>query len=142
MDLDRINPAERGWCIFEWDATIMCHGIEKLHMPLTKEERLKIVSIICVEKASCYYESDKEMILRKVLEHHGSTDAFDRSLKRMLLFDELKYTVDLSELLRRQKGTDYNYDKVQQWLDGDKAVMCIVGGAGTGKSTISAAIVE
>lgn len=26
------NPAKRGWCIFEWDHTLLIHGHDGLHM--------------------------------------------------------------------------------------------------------------
>ena len=52
--------------------------------------------------------------------------------------------VDVDQLSRRSKDTPWRWDEVEEWLDaagttGPRA-MCVLAGAGTGKSTISAAI--
>ena len=57
------NPATRGWCIFEWDHTILHHGPDGLHMPLSREDRVTVVDSFDVEKAECFMPQDKEMIL-------------------------------------------------------------------------------
>ena len=56
----------------------------------------------------------------------------------------LIHQVDMDQLSRRSKDTPWRWDKVEEWLDaagtaGPRA-MCVLAGAGTGKSTISAAI--
>ena len=57
------NPATRGWCIYEWDHTILHHGADGLHMPISLEDRVIVVNAINVEQAECFMPADKEMIL-------------------------------------------------------------------------------
>ena len=57
----------------------------------------------------------------------------------------LAHQVDTDQLSRRSKGTPWRWDKVEAWLDAEGGTtaprtMCVLAGAGTGKSTISAAI--
>ena len=61
------NPARRGWCIYEWDHTILHHGPDGLHMPLASTaDRALLIASIDVANAECYLEEDKQMILAKV----------------------------------------------------------------------------
>ena len=52
--------------------------------------------------------------------------------------------MDLAQLGRRSKGTCWRWQEVEAWLDDDSPgatrCLCVLAGAGTGKSTISAAI--
>ena len=51
--------------------------------------------------------------------------------------------VDLEQLQRRSKDTQWNFDHVKQWMEDETSrVLCVLAGAGTGKSTISAALSE
>ena len=96
MNLDVCNPATRAWCLYEWTYTIYYHGPDGLHMTGMKPSDLaRILPAIDVEKAECFDGKDKEMILRKIKEHHGSTTAFDSALKLQLLLRPLSYTVGM-----------------------------------------------
>ena len=51
--------------------------------------------------------------------------------------------VDVAQLSRRSEGTQWDWKSVESWLDlgeGGGRALCVLAGAGTGKSTISAAI--
>ena len=52
--------------------------------------------------------------------------------------------MDLAQLTKRSKGTQWNFKALEDWIDGDWSMgpraMCVLAGAGTGKSTISAAV--
>ena len=51
--------------------------------------------------------------------------------------------VDVEQLSRRSEGTQWDWKAVESWLDlgdGGGKALCVLAGAGTGKSTISAAI--
>lgn len=56
------------------------------------------------------------MILDKVVQHHGSTSAFNSALKRQLLLEPLSYKVDLEELNRRSVGTRWDFSRIETWL--------------------------
>ena len=101
-----------------------------------------MVQTIDVANAQAFDPQDKRKILEGVVHHHGSASAFDTSLKLQLLMDPTSYNVDLEQLLSRSKETKWRLERVKQWLDDPTAprALCIMAGAGQGKSTISAAI--
>eukprot|EP00854_Cymbomonas_tetramitiformis_P025091 gene25091-30617_t len=67
VDIARMNPAMRAWCVYEWDATIWHHGSDALQMLMSEEDRVEIVSSIDIEEAQCFHPGDKAMILQR---HH------------------------------------------------------------------------
>ena len=85
MDVKAINPATRGWCIYEWAHTLAVHGPEGLHMELSPDDRQAVFSTLDVAAAQTLYARDKEMILAGVVAQHGSTQAFDEKLKLQVL---------------------------------------------------------
>ncbi len=97
VDHKRCNPATRGWCLYEWDHTLLHHGPDGLHMRGMQPEELdSIVSSIDVNKAECVWPSDLELIRDNILKHHHSFSAFDTRLKLHLMLDPLSYKVGLA----------------------------------------------
>jgi len=146
-DVARCNPASRGWCVHEWDRTTFYHGSDGLIMAgMSSDDRKAIIAQVDVKKAECFDPDDLEMILSNLRANHGSAAAFDRAVKLQLLFNPLSYRVDLEQLKKRSEGTKWNFGPVDEWLaepvESSSRVLCILGGAGTGKSTISAAFVR
>ena len=144
VDFDNADPSGRAWCLFEWDHSLTHHGPSGLHFAGTTPWQLQaMVKAIDVEKATCFKPSDKTMIIDKVIKHHGSTAAFNMSLRLQLLLDPLSYKVDMKQLLHNSKGTEWRLERISDWIhsryNGPRA-LCIKAGAGEGKSTISAAI--
>ena len=85
------------------------------------------------------------MILGNIKLHHGSTSAFDAALKLQLLIKPLSYRVDTTQLLERSKGTRWRFDGVAEWLrtpSGNGRALCLLAGAGTGKSSVSTKICQ
>jgi len=145
IDMKVCSPATRAWCLFEWDHTVVYNGQEALLLTgMEPEDRRDIVRQIDVSKAECFAPGDKIMILDKIKKHHGSLTAFDNKLRLQLLLTPLAYSVDLKELKRRSEGTTWAFGAVKAWLDSDQTgrALCIFAGAGTGKSTISAALLD
>ena len=143
IDMKICSPATRAWCLFEWDHTVAYHGQEALLLTgMEPEDRRDIVRQIDVSNAECFAPGDKIMILDKIKKHHGSLTAFDNKLRLQLLLTPLAYSVDLKELKRRSEGTTWAFGAVKAWLDSDQTgrALCIFADAGTGKSTISAAL--
>ncbi|GAX78217.1 hypothetical protein CEUSTIGMA_g5659.t1 [Chlamydomonas eustigma] len=142
------NPASRAWCLYEWDHTLLYHGPDGLHMQgMTTAELDKVVKGIDVDKAGCQYPDDTKMILENIRKHHGSTSSFNAALKLQLMLNPLSYKVDLDQLSQRSLGTYWIFEPVTSWLEGEgqlvgqaQRILCVLDGAGTGKSTISAAI--
>ncbi|KAG2452109.1 hypothetical protein HYH02_003143 [Chlamydomonas schloesseri] len=172
MDLSRCNPASRAWCVFEWAHTLAAHGPDGLHMALAPAERAAVFRDLDVEAANCFRPEDKDMIMHEVRKQHGSAAAFNAKLKLQLLLEPLSYSVDLRRLQERSRDTAWDFATVEKWLmDGvaetaaattastpsggfggggaaasgkprTSRAMCIVSGAGEGKSTISAEFVR
>ena len=112
-------------------------------MPLSSlSERKELIEKIDVANAECFMPKDKAMILEKVKSHHGSYEAFDKKLKLHLLLEPLSYKVDIEQHLARSHNTEWDFTEVKRWIQGDKRALCVLGEAGTGKSTVSAAMVR
>ncbi|GAX72581.1 hypothetical protein CEUSTIGMA_g37.t1 [Chlamydomonas eustigma] len=144
IDMPRCNPATRSWCMYEWDHTLHYHGPDGLHMQGLESEHLaQIVEQIDVEMSQCWMPSDREMILQNIRTHHGSTSHFNDALRLQLMLKPLSYKVDLEQLGRRSEGTVWRLDDAQNWLRSWKSrALCVMGGPGTGKSSVSAALSE
>jgi hypothetical protein len=180
----RYNPATRGWCIYEWDHTILFHGPDGLHMPLSLEDRVTVVDAINVEQAQCFMPADKEMIIGlvrrqttlegfcnncgeckpgsvhawvlpagfaltsaeqrmvQVRERYGSCAEFDSTLKRHLLLQPLSFKMDILRHLQQSAGTNWQWGVLDTWLAGSERALVVMAEAGTGKSCISAAIID
>ncbi|KAG2448525.1 hypothetical protein HYH02_006416 [Chlamydomonas schloesseri] len=160
MDVANCNPATRGWCIYEWATTRARHGPDGLHMWLEPGDRGVVFGSLDIRKAECQFPEDKKMILATVERQHGSAEQFNTKLKLQLLLEPVSYRVDERRLLQRARGTRWDFNPVAAWLDagppgagggggkgggakgggGGTRVLCVVAGAGEGKSTISAAL--
>jgi len=145
VDAEAVMPAQRAWCIYEWDQTLAHHGPDALHMPLSSPQMVaRAVAAINVEKAGAFSAADKAMILEQVVKQHGSYAQFDAKLKLRIMLEPLSYKVDL-ELRSKRAGSADSWDMqpVVQWLakraEASRGVV-VVAGAGTGKSTVSAMI--
>ncbi|KAK3262265.1 hypothetical protein CYMTET_28862, partial [Cymbomonas tetramitiformis] len=142
VDIARMNPAMRAWCVYEWDATIWHHGIDGLQMLMSEEDRVEIVGSIDIEEAQCYHPADKTMILQRVREHHGDAATFNHMLKNNLLLTPLSYRADQQRHRQRSARTAWEWGAVEAWLDGPHRALCVLAGAGTGKSTICTMLMD
>ena len=113
---------------------------------MSSTELTRVIETLDVEKAQCLKSEDKEMILSNIQSHHGSCAEFDTALKLQLLLAPLSYKVDLEQLERRSKGTVWTFQVLKDWINGDWSqgprALCVLAGAGTGKSTIFTAILR
>ena len=192
VDMQKCNPGSRGWCLYEWNHTVMHHSIEALQfVGMSERDRRRIVDEIDVDRAQCFDANDLQMILGEIKKYYGSSEAFNTRLKLLLKLQPLSYKVDLKQLATRSKGTMWDFGAVKTWLRPTSSasapitfdyapaapsaseslrealsvqtytsssvasaaapsnaalklprVLCILSGAGTGKSSISAAIVS
>ncbi|PNH10474.1 WD repeat domain-containing protein, partial [Tetrabaena socialis] len=71
-----------------------------------------------------------------------STSAFNEMLKLQLMLQPLSYKVDVQRLQARAAGTAWEFGPVRAWLGGGARLLSVLAGAGEGKSTLSAALVE
>jgi hypothetical protein len=132
VDHESCNPAKRGWCLFEWDFTLVFHGPDGLHMRGMRLEDMDIiVRCIKVEDAQCQCPEDLKMILGNILQHHHSFDAFDMQLKLQLVLDPLSYKVDIEQQGRRSVDTQWQWESVRKFLEQAPEhgrVLCILAG--------------
>ncbi|KAK3241653.1 hypothetical protein CYMTET_48601 [Cymbomonas tetramitiformis] len=142
VDMARMNPATRAWCVYEWDATIWHHGSDGLQMLMSEEARVQIVGSIDIEEAQCFHLADKAMILQRVREHHGDAATFNHMLKTSLLLAPLSYRTDQQRHRQRSAGTAWEWGAVEAWLDGPHRALGVLAGAGTGKSTICTMLMD
>jgi hypothetical protein len=81
-DFDMCVTSTRAWCLFEWDWTMYYHGREKLrYLGLSKAQAKEGKDKLDVEMAECFSATDKEMILREIINKHGSIEVFNNKLK-------------------------------------------------------------
>jgi hypothetical protein len=80
-DFARCNTASRAWCLFEWDWTMYLHGREALQILGLTLDEVDSSQGIDIQQATCFKQSDYEMILAQVVEKHGSADAFNLKLE-------------------------------------------------------------
>ena len=145
VDMPTVNPGSRAWCLYEWNWTLHIHGPDGIHfVGMDTEQRGQVVQTIHVESAQAFSESDKKMILDEVLINQGSFEAFDSNLKRQLILDPISYNVDLKQLYLRSLGTKWLFGPIIKWMkeSASPRALVIMGGAGEGKSSISAAICD
>lgn len=121
-----------------------------------------LYSTIDASKAQAFSPADTLRIHGEIIAVHGSLDEFSAKLKLRLLLDPLSHAIDITTLSKRS-GSDmsqWDFSRVAGWLhaapaaaqDGGGAgaaaasagsrVLCVSAGAGTGKSTISAALLS
>ena len=143
VEMDKCNPATRGWCLYEWDKALTYHGYDGLSFAgMSLEDREKIVTEIDVDKAVCYSPPDKKMILGNIRTNYTTTSAFNTYLKLQLMLCPVSYKTDLEQLAKRSERTKWDFDPVREALKGDTKCLCFEAGAGTGKSTVSAALLK
>lgn len=78
----------------------------------------------------------------QVRKEHGTCAKFDSTLKRHFLLQPLSFKLDRLRHRQRAAGTKWQWDVVDSWLGSDKRALVVMAEAGTGKSCISAAIVD
>ena len=81
------------------------------------------------------------MILGNIRSNYGTTAAFNVYIKLQLTLCPLSYKTDFEQLAKRSEKTAWKFDLVQEWLNSKTRCLCFMGGAGTGKSTVSAALI-
>ncbi|KAG2452564.1 hypothetical protein HYH02_002801 [Chlamydomonas schloesseri] len=139
-------PLKRVWCLYECDNTITIHGPDRLVLltpNFSVKDMASVFKSINVTEAGAYKQSDKEKILEDIVAHHGSTTAFDNKLKLLFLLEPLDTQAELESLLEGTGGaTEYDFSPIQLWITSPRAPqVCVLSGpAGSGKSTISAAL--
>ncbi|GLI58954.1 hypothetical protein VaNZ11_000672 [Volvox africanus] len=139
-------PLKRVWCLYECDNTITIHGPDRLVLltpNFSVKDMASVFTSINVVDAGAYKQSDKDKILEDIIDHHGSYTAFDNKLKLLFLLEPLDMQADLEALLEGTGGAqEYDFSPLQMWLTSPRSPqVCVISGpAGSGKSTISAAL--
>ena len=141
--LDRgMRPLTRLWCLFEVGST----PTDKLQMlpppGMGDGEVVDAARLIDVDKALCFSQADRDMIYVDIREKFGSNRELAERLQLRLMLRPLGYAADTTALLLRAKGETFRLDALREFVRGGGGRAAVVeGGAGEGKSTISAAVV-
>ena len=113
---------------------------------MTAEELRKIIEGINVRAATCYdpQGTTRKMILDNVIEQSSSYEAFDSNLKLQLMLNPISHKADLKQLIARSVETTWLLNPISSWMNeaSSPRALVIMGGAGQGKSSISAAICD
>ena len=118
---------------------------------MNPEELQEIIQGIDVETATCFDDekkSTRKMILDSVIKQSGhlppaeAFTSFNTNLKLQLMLKSISHKTDLDQLLSRSKNTQWKLGPVSEWINSPSMsrALVIMGGAGVGKSSISAAI--
>jgi hypothetical protein len=109
----------------------------------TPEGLANVFNTIDASKAKAYCPKDTTRIHSDIVEKHCSLANFSAMLKLRLLLDPLSYTSDTSKLTEQSIAQVWNFESVDVWLKDPNGsrLLVVPAGAGTGKSTISAALI-
>eukprot|EP01046_Picozoa_sp_COSAG06_P023784 COSAG06_NODE_1905_length_8095_cov_10.218984_8_plen_109_part_00 len=71
----------------------------------------------------------------------GSLARFTEELRLRFLLRSLSYDADIRSLQQRSSGDVFQFDTLRTHMSTSESLACVVGEAGEGKSTLSAALV-
>eukprot|EP01051_Picozoa_sp_SAG22_P006717 SAG22_NODE_449_length_10399_cov_43.159515_8_plen_1444_part_01 len=141
LDKERVAPFTRLWCLYEIGSTptsklqLLTHGF-------SEKDISQHVWNIDAETALCFSPDDKKMIREEITGRfgYGTLQRFTTELRLRLLLRPMSYAADLKALCDRAGPQEtYNFDTVWQHVQAAAGrVVCVVGGAGEGKSTLAA----
>ncbi|KAG1672374.1 hypothetical protein FOA52_010992 [Chlamydomonas sp. UWO 241] len=141
------NPFDRIWCLHEFDTTIRDHPDKLVLMNgrMSPSQLMEVVAKIDARKANAFSADDQKRITDNIRQHYGSLDAFSDRLKVRLMLNPLDHNADIAMFNRRSNTyadpEQWDFGLVQKWLDNPKSrALCMTAPAGTGKSTVSAAL--
>lgn len=123
----------------------LCAPLGPCAAELTPYEVTSAFSTIDVQKAEAFSAADKERIHADIIREHHGLGVFNERLKLRLVLKPLSHAADVKRLAARAAGTQWTLDAVTAWMADTASrqrVLVIPAGAGAGKSTISAALVE
>ena len=103
-----------------------------------------MVQSLDASKAKAYHDADRERIHQQVCDEHGDLDTFSGKLKLHLMLSPLSYKADIDKLWKRAADTQWNFERIAAWAQDPNGTRMLVipAGSGTGKSTISAALLS
>ena len=111
---------------------------------MSNAQMAQLVQGLNASEAGAFSQADKERIHKEIIATHGSLGQFSAKLKLRLMLNPLSYQADISMLMQRSASTQWTFQPVVEWLKDNRPertrMLCIPAGAGTGKSTISAAL--
>ena len=157
--LDRVDvyALTRLWCLYEIGATPP-HKLHLVTRGFSERDIAHHLQSIDAETALCFSDDDRRMIHAEIADRFefGSLARFTEELRLRFLLRPLSYDADITALRQRSSGEVFQFDALREHIDAAAAVAaaapqvaaaaqgmrlaCVVGEAGEGKSTLSAAL--
>lgn len=137
LDKERVVPLSRLWCLYELGSTPQ-EKLQLVTQGFDEKEIAARIEDIDASTALCFSEDDRKFIHGEIEKRFGGLDKFTRHLKLRFLLNPLDYEADMKVLRQRAKTETFRFDAIRKFFEDGGNVACIVGGAGEGKSTISA----
>jgi hypothetical protein len=139
------------WCLFEIGATPP-HKLHLVTRGFSERDIAEHLQNIDAETALCFSDDDRKMIHAEITERFefGTLARFTEELRLRFLLRPVSYDVEVAALRQRSSGDVFDFEALRDHLEAPAAVphaggesmrlACVVGEAGEGKSTLSAAL--
>ncbi|XRB15362.1 EF-hand domain-containing protein [Pseudoscourfieldia marina] len=141
LDKERVVPLSRLWCLYELGSSPQ-EKLQLVTQGFDEKEIAARIEDIDASTALCFSEDDRKFIHGEIEKRFGGLDKFTRHLKLRFLLNPLDYEADMKVLRQRAKSETFRFDAIKKFFEDGGNVACIVGGAGEGKSTISATVLN
>lgn len=119
---------------------LISHGFQE-------EDLASSIRAIDADRAGCFSDTDRQLILRHILAAHGTVAQFNTYLRLRLLLRPLSYEGDIRTLLGRTTDA-FDFRPLRAELTqaaanaGGSALACVCARSGQGKSTLAAALTQ
>ena len=138
LDEATLAPLRRLWCLYEIGKTPL-HKLALLKHHFVTQDISGHLQGIDAEQAECFSPDDRRMIRAEIEKDHGSVARFTEALRLRFLLVPMDYHGEVRVLRRRGGHGGRRFGRLRGHVEaGPGRLACVVGGAGTGKSTLSA----
>ena len=99
VDMERCNPASRGWCLYEWDNTVLPWSQGLVMVGMTSKIA-NIVASVDIAHAECFNKAELAMIHSNIIRNYGSEE-FRRGSEAYAVAESALVQGRLEQLARR-----------------------------------------
>ena len=146
LDKQDVYALTRLWCLYEIGAT-PSHKLHLVTRGFDERDIAQHLQNIDAETALCFSADDRTMIHAEIVVRFGfgSMKRFTEELRLRFLLRPLSYAADITALRHRSSEEVFQFDALRDHIQAAAGpqsgrLACVVGDAGEGKSTLSAAL--